>query len=294
LDPLFVANSPRTTTQDWLEAANSKTGFARLDGELFPEFVEGTVWLVGAGPGAPGLLSLLAYHALQQCDVVVYDALVNADILRWSRPGAQIQYAGKRGGKPSLSQRDISLSLVEFARQGKRVLRLKGGDPFIFGRGGEEAGQIAKAGIPFRIVPGITAGIGGLAYAGIPATHRDINHSVMFLTGHDATGAMPANVDWKAVARASPVIVMYMAVKHLVEIAGELIMSGRSADDVVTIVSNATLPQQAVHETKLGSVKEFLASSTPPTPAIVVVGRLSEWRETLDWYGKALRENKIG
>ena len=289
-----MANTPRSATQEWLEAANRATGFARLDEEAFPHFSEGTVWLVGAGPGAPGLLSLLAYHALQHCDVVIYDALVNADILRWARVGAKIEYAGKRGGKPSPSQRDISLRLIELARVGKRVLRLKGGDPYIFGRGGEEAGQIAKAGISFRIVPGITAGIGGLAYSGIPATHRDINHSVLFLTGHDATGAMPANVDWKAVARASPVIVMYMAVKHLDDIARRLISGGREATDTVLIVSNATLPQQEVHETKLGLVKDFLAFMTPPTPAIVVVGPLSEWRQTLDWYGSALRENKIG
>jgi uroporphyrin-III C-methyltransferase len=283
-----------TATQEWLDEASSGGGFARLDHEPFPDFAQGTVWLVGAGPGAPGLLSLLAYYAMQQCDVIVYDALVNADILRWARLGAEIEYAGKRGGKPSPHQRDISLRLIELARRGKRVLRLKGGDPFIFGRGGEEAGQIAKAGIPFRIVPGITAGVGGLAYAGIPATHRDINHSVMFLTGHDATGAMPANVDWKAVSRASPVIVMYMAVKYLADIARELISGGRDAGDTVTIVSNATLPHQQVHETRLGLVKDFLASITPPTPAIVVVGCLSDWRETLNWYGTALRENKIG
>ena len=118
------------------------------------------------------------------------------------------------------------MRLIELARAGKRVLRLKGGDPFMFGRGGEECQHLAKAGIPFRIVPGITAGIGGLAYAGIPATHRDTNHSVIFLTGHDATGHMPANVDWAAVATASPVIVMYMAVKHLRDIAGALIAGG--------------------------------------------------------------------
>jgi uroporphyrin-III C-methyltransferase len=265
-----------------------------LDGEHFPDFTEGTVWLVGAGPGAPGLLSLLAYHALQQCDAIVYDALVNVDILRWAGPGAHVEYAGKRGGKPSPHQRDISLRLIELARQGKRVLRLKGGDPLIFGRGGEEAGQLARAGIPFRIVPGITAGIGGLAYAGIPATHRDVNHSVIFLTGHDATGGMPANVDWRAVARASPVIVMYMAMKHLLEIAHALMRNGRDQADTVTIVSNATMPHQEVHETRLGELEQFLARCTPPTPALVVIGQLAEWRATLDWYGEALRENKIG
>jgi uroporphyrin-III C-methyltransferase len=283
-----------TATADWLTAQAGETGFARLDGEAFPEFTAGTVWLVGAGPGAPGLLSLLGYHALQHCDVIVYDALVNSDILRWARTGARVEYAGKRGGKPSPDQRDISRRLIELAREGNRVLRLKGGDPFIFGRGGEEAGQLAKAGITFRIVPGITAGIGGLAYAGIPATHRDINHSILFLTGHDATGAMPANVDWKAVAKASPVIVMYMAMKNLLQIAHELLAHGRDAKDQVVIISNATLPAQEVHETDLANVKHYLLTHTPATPALVVVGNLSPLRVILDWYGKSLRENKIG
>jgi uroporphyrin-III C-methyltransferase len=294
LDLVPAVKSPTAATQEWLNAVASKAGFARLDLEAFPDFSPGTVWLVGAGPGAPGLLSLLAYHALQHCDVVVYDALVNADILRWTRPGAEVEYAGKRGGKPSPSQRDISFRLIELARQGKRVLRLKGGDPFIFGRGGEEAGHIARAGVPFRIVPGITAGIGGLAYAGIPATHRDVNHSILFLTGHDASGAMPSNVNWKAVAGASPVIVMYMAVKHLVQIAMALLEGGRDRDDTVMILSRATLPQQEVYETTLAGVKECLDRHAPPTPAIVVIGRLSGWRKTLDWYQSALRENRIG
>ena len=214
---------------------SASLGFARLDGEAFPIFEAGWVWLVGAGPGAPGLMSLLCYHAMQNCDVVVYDALVNPDILRWVRQGVILEYAGKRGGKPSPVQQDISLRLIDLAHAGKRVLRLKGGDPFMFGRGGEESQALAKAKIPFRIVPGITAGVGGLAYAGIPSTHRDTNHSVIFLTGHDATGKMPANVNWQAVATASPVIVMYMAVKHLGEIAQALMEGGRAPKDPVTI-----------------------------------------------------------
>jgi uroporphyrin-III C-methyltransferase len=289
-----VQSPCNTGASDWLSATAAEAGFARLDCEIFPEFGPGTVWLVGAGPGAPGLLSLLGYHALQHCDVIVYDALVNSDILRWARRGAAVEFAGKRGGKPSPDQRDISFRLIDLAREGNRVLRLKGGDPFIFGRGGEEAGQLAKAGIPFRIVPGITAGIGGLAYAGIPATHRDINHSVLFLTGHDATGAMPANVNWKAVARASPVIVMYMAMKHLLQIAHELLANGRDAREQVLIISNATLPSQEVHETDLASVEHYLRTHAPATPALVVVGNLSPWRAILDWYGTSLRENKIG
>jgi uroporphyrin-III C-methyltransferase len=269
-------------------------GFARLDGEPFPVFEAGWVWLVGAGPGAPGLMSLLCYHALQSSDVIVYDALVNPAILDWVRSGAELEYAGKRGGKPSAQQRDISLRLIELARQGKRVLRLKGGDPFMFGRGGEECQHLVKAGIPFRIVPGITAGIGGLAYAGLPATHRDTNHSVIFLTGHDASGKMPANVNWQAIATASPVIVMYMAVKHLGEIAEALMAGGRDGADPVTIVSNATLPQQSVTQTSLREAKAFLTENEIATPAIVVLGEVVEWRAVLDWYQGALRENPIG
>jgi len=280
------------------DRADPMPGFARLDAEPFPVFEPGTVWLVGAGPGAPGLMSLMAYHAMQHADVVVYDALVNPDILRWVRIGASLEYAGKRGGKPSASQRDISERLIELARTPAhipaRVLRLKGGDPFIFGRGGEEAQALKAAGVPFRIVPGISAGIGGLAYAGIPATHRDLNHSVIFLTGHDASGALPANVDWRAVATASPVIVMYMAVKHLPEIAAALLAGGRDPADTLTIVSNATLPHQSVLETRLGDVEAFLARNTPDTPAIVVAGKVETWRAILEWYDDTARESPIG
>ncbi len=289
-----MPKTPTRTAADWLRGAPPAQGFARLDGEEFPEFLHGSVWLVGAGPGAPGLLSLLAYHALQAADVIVYDALVNADILRWAKPGTELDYAGKRGGKPSPKQRDISLRLIELARQGKRVLRLKGGDPFIFGRGGEEAGHLARAGIPFRIVPGISAGVGGLAYAGVPATHRDTNHSVIFLTGHDTTGALPANVNWAAVAGASPVIVMYMAVKNLGAIAAALIQGGRPADDPVTIISNATLPSQEVSETTLDEAAAWLETHQPPVPAMVVVGKVGHWRTLLHWYKGALLENKVG
>ena len=273
---------------------SAASGFARLDGEAFPVFEAGWVWLVGAGPGAPGLMSLLCYHAMQNCDVVVYDALVNPDILRWVKSGLVLEYAGKRGGKPSPVQQDISLRLIEQARSGKRVLRLKGGDPFMFGRGGEESQALAKAKVPFRIVPGITAGVGGLAYAGIPSTHRDTNHSVIFLTGHDATGKMPANVNWQAIAKASPVIVMYMAVKNLGEIAQALLEGGREPNDPVTIISNASLPHQMVNATSLAKAGAFVAANNPPTPAIVVVGHASDWREMLDWYSPALRENAIG
>jgi uroporphyrin-III C-methyltransferase len=164
----------------------------------------------------------------------------------------------------------------------------------MFGRGGEESQQLANAGVPFRIVPGITSGVGGLAYAGMPATHRDTNHSVIFLTGHDASGKMPASVDWQAVAKASPVIVMYMAVKHLSEIAHALLEGGRKTGDPVTVVSNATMPHQSILATTLGEVDRFLTDNDPPTPAIVVVGHIADWRPLLGWYEGRLRDNPIG
>lgn len=250
-----------------------------------PRFEPGWVWLVGAGPGDPGLLTLHALNALRQADVVVYDALVDARVLVHTRPQALVEYAGKRGGKPSPKQRDISLRLVEFAREGKRVCRLKGGDPFVFGRGGEEALTLVEAGIPFRVVPGISAGIGGLAYAGIPVTHRDVNHSVTFLTGHDQTGLTPSSIDWQGVARGSPVIVMYMAVKHLGHIAASLIMAGRATSEPVAVVAHATTDRQQVLETTLGAAAADLSASDIDPPAVIVVGEVVRMRSALDWLG---------
>jgi uroporphyrin-III C-methyltransferase len=263
--------------------------FATLDGLDFPPFEPGTVWLVGAGPGAAGLMTLLGYHALGQADAIVYDALVSPQLLKLANPAAEQIYAGKRGGKPSEKQTDITLRLVELAQAGKRVLRLKGGDPFMFGRGAEECATLLARGIPFRIVPGITAGIGGLGYAGIPATARDTNHAVVFLTGHDETGGIPAAVDWAAVAKAAPVIVMYMAVKHLGSIADKLMAAGRSGADPVTVVIDASLPTQRIVRGTLGTVAEI--EPLLAAPAIVVLGPV---RDDLGWYVDRLRENGLG
>jgi uroporphyrin-III C-methyltransferase len=250
-----------------------------------PAFEPGWVWLVGAGPGDPGLLTLYAANALAQADIVVYDALVDPSVLAFARPGAVTEYAGKRGGKASPKQRDISLRLIELARAGKRVCRLKGGDPFVFGRGGEEALALVEAGIPFRVVPGISAGIGGLAYAGIPVTHREVNQSVTFLTGHDRDGLAPAAIDWQAVARGAPVIVMYMALKHLGQVTANLLAAGRQVDEPVAIVSHATLPSQRVVETTLGEAAAAAASAAIEPPALVVVGAVVRLRAALDWLG---------
>lgn len=249
------------------------------------QFEPGHVWLVGAGPGDPGLLTLNAANAIRQADVIVYDALVNEQILDMANPDVQLHYAGKRGGKPSAVQRDISLRLVEFAREGKRVLRLKGGDPFVFGRGGEEALTLVENGIPFRIVPGISAGIGGLAYAGIPVTHRDINHCVTFITGHDAGGVVPDSVDWTSVSKGSPVLVMYMAMKHWENIRDRLISAGRPCSEPVAFVCDATTPKQRVLETTIAESVADLAKSDIKPPAIVVVGEAVRLRSALDWLG---------
>jgi uroporphyrin-III C-methyltransferase len=254
-----------------------------LPGHSFPPFPAGLVWLAGAGPGDPGLLTLETLHALRSADVVVYDALVNPVILDWRGPGTVLEYAGKRGGKPSPKQRSISLRLIELAREGRRVLRLKGGDPFVFGRGGEEAQTLVEAGIPFRVTPGITAGIGGLAHAGIPVTHRDTNQAVTFLTGHDQTGLTPSAIDWQAIAKGSPVIVLYMAMKHLGTIAGELMAGGRAPDEPVAIAAETTLPGMRVVETTLARAEADAAASGIEPPAIVVVGPVVRLRQALDW-----------
>lgn len=257
-----------------------------------PPMEKGSVWLVGAGPGDPGLLTLHAANALQQADVIVHDALVNAECLSLARPGAVLEFAGKRGGKPSHKQRDISLRLVELARAGSRVLRLKGGDPFVFGRGGEEALTLIEHGIPFRIVPGITAGIGGLAYAGIPVTHREVNHAVTFLTGHDSSGLVPDRINWEGLAKGSPVIVMYMAMKHIGQIAANLIAGGRAPDEPVAFVCNAATARQQVLETTLACAEADVTAAGLEPPAIVVVGEVARLRASLDWLG-ALTEGRV-
>jgi uroporphyrin-III C-methyltransferase len=250
-----------------------------------PDFPPGEVWLAGAGPGDPRLLTVLALHAISAADDIVHDALVDARVLKLARPEAELISAGKRGGRPSPQQRDINEVLIERARLGRRVLRLKGGDPFVFGRGGEEALALVAARIPFRIVPGISAGIGGLAYAGIPVTHRDVNSAVTFVTGHDASGLVPDSVDWQALAKGAPVLVIYMALKHLEQIAGRLIAGGRSPGDPVAIVSKATTAAQRVLETTLAQAARDAEAAGIEPPAMVVVGDVVRLRAALDWLG---------
>lgn len=261
-----------------------------------PVLEPGWVWLTGAGPGDPGLLTVHALNGLQQADVVVYDALVDDRVLALAAPTAELIHAGKRGGKPSPKQRAISNKLIELASQGKRVIRLKGGDPFVFGRGGEEALDLVRSGIPFRIIPGITAGIGGLAYAGIPATHRDTNSAVTFITGHGVTGDVPDGLNWDALANGAPVLIFYMALKHLGEISHRLIAAGRDPMEPTALVSKAATKEQSAVTTTLGEAAD--AALTVEPPAIVVIGDVVRLQPALDWLGaldgKVLTPDPLG
>src|SRR6516162_1018121 len=286
--PAPCADLSKNVRRDYLLAFNARliaSEIALIDSALLglPEFAKGSVWLVGAGPGDPGLLSALALHALARADAVVYDALVDPRTLRLAQPQATLDYEGKRGGRPSPSQPDISARLIKLARDGNRVLRLKGGDPCVFGRGGEEALALAAAGVPFRIVPGITAGIGGLAYAGIPLTHRDTNSAVIFLTGHDSDGKVSGGLDWEAIARGAPVLVLYMASRNLSNIANRLLAGGRRSKEPVAVISKATTPAQSVLVSTLAKIVE--APSTIQAPAIIVIGDVVRVRSALDWFG---------
>jgi len=251
-----------------------------LGGLRLPVFNPGEVWLAGGGPGDPGLLTLHAVNALAQADIILYDALVNDGVLQLARAEAIREFAGKRGGRPSPSQRDITERLIELARQGLRVLRLKGGDPFVFGRGGEEALGLVAAGISFRVIPGVTAGLAGLAYANIPATTRDTNHGVILVTGQYAAGN-ERNLDWRAVAETKLPIILYMGMSRLPEIAAALLAAGVSPDLPVAIVNNATTPRQRVFISTLAQAGVDAAAQSFGAPSIVAIGEMVRLREAL-------------
>jgi uroporphyrin-III C-methyltransferase len=246
-----------------------------------PRLPAGHVWLAGAGPGDPGLLTLHALAALGQADVVVHDALVDRRILALANPQAERVFAGKRGGRPSVEQADIAATLVSLARAGRRVLRLKGGDPYVFGRGGEEALALAEAGIPFRVIPGITAGIGGLAAALIPATLRGVNQAFVLATGHGAETGSTGGVDWAALARLGQPIVIYMAVTHIGAIVRALLAGGMDGATPAAAVASATTPGQRVLVSTLAALPDDLAREQLAPPAIVVVGQIVAMRARL-------------
>lgn len=245
----------------------------------------GFVYLVGAGPGDPGLLTLRARNVLGEAQSVIYDNLVHPDILAWAPADAEKVWMGKVGHVHQHAQETITAALIERARRGTVVVRLKGGDPSIFGRVGEEAEALAREGIPFEIVPGVTAASGAAAYAGMPLTHRDCAPSVTFITGHRRKdGGAGPTIEWEALARASGTLVFYMGVKHLAEIVPRLVAGGKEAGTPVAVVRRATWPDQQVVEGTLADIAERVAAAGLEPPAIAIVGEVVRLRSTLSWF----------
>ena len=248
-----------------------------LDG--CPVFEPGTVWLVGAGPGDPGYLTVNALRALQQADAILHDALIDDRILDLARPEAARIYSGKRAGEHSIDQAALCARMVDLAQAGQRVLRLKGGDPMVFGRGGEEMLRLAEAGIRFKIVPGVTAGLAAMAVAAIPATLRDVNRAVVLATGHESAEA--GETDWAALAGLGQPLVLYMALRRIDRIARELIDGGMAAETPVAVISSATRSDQDILVSTLGTISVDRERHPIEPPAVVVIGEIVEMRERL-------------
>lgn len=252
-----------------------------------PVLKPGHVWLAGAGPGDPGLLTLDALAGLAQADVIVHDALVDKRVLALAGSQACLEFAGKRGGRPSATQADISQRLVELARAGKRVLRLKGGDPCVFGRGGEEAITLARAGVPYRLIPGITAGLAGLTAASIPATFRGINRAIILATAHSEEDD---GFDWTPLARSGQPIVLYMVMHNLERVAHALMQGGLSPRIPAAAIAAATMAEERIVVSTLDRIAEDVRRAGLEPPAIVVVGEIVGMREKLLALATEVRE----
>jgi uroporphyrinogen III methyltransferase/synthase len=243
-----------------------------------------TVYLVGAGPGDPGLMTARALELIGAADVIVYDRLIPVSALDGARADAELIYAGKEGGGESMPQAEISRLLVARGSSGACVVRLKGGDPFVFGRGGEEAAALREAGVAFEVVPGVTAGVAGPAYAGIPVTHRGAASAVAFVTGHeDPSKASGPSVDWGALAAFPGTLVFYMGVRQLGAIVERLVAAGRPPSEPAAVVERGTLPGQRVLSATLGTIGSVAASEGVRAPALVVVGPVAALSERLGW-----------
>ena len=242
-----------------------------------PDPGSGKVYLVGAGPGDPGLFTLRGKMLLECADVVIHDALVSAPILAMVNPQAKVINAGKRRGRHSLAQEETNQLIVEQARDHAVVVRLKGGDPFVFGRGGEEMAALVAAGIAVEVVPGITAGVAVPAYAGIPVTHRSQSSSVTFVTGHEAAGKYRPGVNWRALAQGSETIVVYMGIHNLGPITTELLAADLSPDTPVALIRWGTYPQQETLIGTLATIVAQVAETGFDAPAIAVIGAVVDW-----------------
>ena len=242
----------------------------------------GHVALVGGGPGNPELLTVRAARLIEQADVLVSDNLVSEGVLALARQEAERIYVGKQAGKHTLPQEGINALLVKLAREGKRVVRLKGGDPYIFGRGGEEGEELAAAGIAFEVVPGVTAASGAAAYAGIPLTHRDHAQAVIFVTGHLRDDS--SDLDWPALARAQQTVVIYMGLLSLPEISRGLIAHGMPPDTPAACVRRATLPEQFTVAATIATLPQAVADAGLRPPALLIIGHVVSLRDRLNWF----------
>ena len=243
----------------------------------------GVVYLVGAGPGDPGLMTARSLALIAAADVVFYDRLIPPGALAGARADAELVYVGKQPGVPSVPQEEIGVRLVEAAKAGHSVVRLKGGDPFVFGRGGEEGEALREAGVEFEVVPAVTAGIAATAYAGIPITHRDDASAVAFVTGHEDPEKTESALDWAALARFPGTLVFYMGVRRLAENAAALIEAGRDADEPAAAVERGTTPEQRVVVATLGTIAAAVEREAIGAPALIVVGAVAARREALAW-----------
>jgi uroporphyrinogen III methyltransferase / synthase len=244
---------------------------------------EGVVYLVGAGPGDPGLMTARALELIASADAIYYDRLIPPGALDGAREDAELVYVGKAPGKPSVPQEEIGERLIAAAQAGKSVVRLKGGDPFVFGRGGEEGEALRAAGVEFEVVPGITAGVAATAYAGIPVTHRDDASAVAFVTGHEDPEKGESALDWEALACFPGTLVFYMGVKRLADNAAALIEAGRDADEPAAAVERGTMDEQRTVVATLGTLAETVEREGIGAPALIVIGRVVQRRETLAW-----------
>ncbi|HEX3041778.1 MAG TPA: uroporphyrinogen-III C-methyltransferase [Solirubrobacterales bacterium] len=243
----------------------------------------GVVYLVGAGPGDPGLMTARSLELIASADAIFYDRLIPPGALDGARSDAELVYVGKQPGVPSVPQEEIGERLIEAARAGKSVVRLKGGDPFVFGRGGEEGEALREAGIEFEVVPGVTAGVAATAYAGIPVTHRDDASAVAFVTGHEDPQKEESAIDWPALARFPGTLVFYMGVKRLPQNAASLIAAGRDPEEPAAAIERGTWPGQRTVSATLGTIAEAVEREAVKAPALIVVGEVAKRREQLEW-----------